>query len=102
MRAEALVETGGSIDEAKSMLRIIRDRAGNTNDIDKVIVEKYNGSLLELIRNERRIELAQEGLRFYDIRRWNILLDVMNKSIEGIEYRDFSSGTPTHKVHVAG
>lgn len=101
LRAEALVETGGSIDEAKSMLRIIRDRAGNTNDIDKVIVEKYNGSLLELIRNERRIELAQEGLRFYDIRRWNILLDVMNKSIEGIEYRDFSSGTPTHKVHVA-
>lgn len=101
LRAEALVETGGCIDEAKSMLRIIRDRAGNTNDIDKVIVEKYNGSLLELIRNERRIELAQEGLRFYDIRRWNILLDVMNKPIEGIEYRDFSSGTPTHKVHVA-
>lgn len=25
----------------------------------------------------------------------------MNKPIEGIEYRDFSSGTPTHKVHVA-
>lgn len=23
------------------------------------------------IRNERRIELAYEGLRYYDIRRWN-------------------------------
>ncbi len=98
LRAEALVETGGSAEEAKSLIKVIRDRAGNTNDIDKMIAERYNGSLLELIRNERRVELAQEGLRFADIRRWNILLDVMNKPIEGIEYRDFSSGTPKHTV----
>lgn len=98
LRAEALVETGGSTDEAKSLIKVIRDRAGNTNDIDKMVAERYNGSLRDLIRNERRIELAQEGLRFADIRRWNILLDVMNKPIEGIEYRDFSSGTPKHTV----
>ena len=98
LRAEALVETGGSTEEAKSLIKVIRDRAGNTNDIDKVISERYNGSLLELIRNERRVELAQEGLRFADIRRWNILLDVMNQPVEGIEYRDFSSGTPKHTV----
>ena len=98
LRAEALVETGGSTDEAKSLIKVIRDRAGNTNDIDKMVAEHYNGSLRDLIRNERRVELAQEGLRFADIRRWNILLDVMNKPIEGIEYRDFSSGTPEHTV----
>lgn len=98
LRAEALVETGGSTDEAKSLIKVIRDRAGNTNDIDKMVAEHYNGSLQDLIRNERRVELAQEGLRFADIRRWNILLDVMNKPIEGIEYRDFSSGTPEHTV----
>ena len=98
LRAEALVETGGSTDEAKSLIKVIRDRAGNTNDIDKMVAEQYNGSLRDLIRNERRVELAQEGLRFADIRRWNILLDVMNKPIEGIEYRDFSSGTPKHTV----
>lgn len=98
LRAEALVETGGSAEEAKSLIKAIRDRAGNTNDIDKMIAERYNGSLLELIRNERRVELAQEGLRFADIRRWNILLDVMNQPVEGIEYRDFSSGTPKHTV----
>ena len=96
--AEALVETGGSTDEAKSLIKVIRDRAGNTNDIDKMVAERYNGSLRDLVRNERRVELAQEGLRFADIRRWNILLDVMNKPIEGIEYRDFSSGTPKHTV----
>lgn len=98
LRAEALVETGGSTDEAKSLIKVIRDRAGNTNDIDKMVAERYNGSLRDLVRNERRVELAQEGLRFADIRRWTILLDVMNKPIEGIEYRDFSSGTPKHTV----
>ena len=98
LRAEALVETGGSTDEAKSLIKVIRDRAGNTNDIDKMVAERYNGSLRDLVRNERRVELAQEGLRFADIRRWNILLDVMNKPIEGIEYRDSSSGTPKHTV----
>ena len=96
LRAEALVETGGSTDEAKSLIKVIRD--GNTNDIDKMVAERYNGSLRDLVRNERRVELAQEGLRFADIRRWNILLDVMNKPIEGIEYRDFSSGTPKPTV----
>ena len=67
-------------------------------EADKMVAERYNGSLRDLVRNERRVELAQEGLRFADIRRWNILLDVMNKPIEGIEYRDFSSGTPKHTV----
>lgn len=99
LRAEALVETGGSSEEAKRLIKIIRDRAGNTNDIDKIVAEKYNGSLLDLIRNERRVELADEGLRFYDIRRWHILLDVMNKPIEGIEYRDFSFDPPKKVVH---
>lgn len=96
LRAEALVETGGSLDEAKKMIQVIRDRAGNTNDINKVITERYKGSLLELIRNERRVEMAQEGLRFYDIRRWNILLDVMNQPIQGIEYRDASGKKIIH------
>lgn len=98
LRAEALVETGGNAEEAKTLIKVIRDRAGNTNDIDKMITERYNGSLLNLICNERRIELAQEGLRFFDIRRWDIVLDVMNKPIEGIVYRDFSGGTPSRKV----
>ena len=100
LRAEALVETGGSSNEAKSMLKVIRDRAGNTNSIDEVVEHLYGGNLLELIRNERRVEFAQEGLRLFDIRRWGILLDVMNAPIQGIEYRDFSSGTPEKKIYI--
>lgn len=100
LRAEALVETNGSADEAKALVKVIRDRAGNTNDIDQVVADLYQGSLRDLIRNEFRVEFAQEGLRFFDVRRWKILLDVMNKPIEGIEYRDYSSGTPVRKVHI--
>jgi len=94
LRAEALVETSDNTVEAKSLIKILRDRAGNTNDIDQVITSTYGGSLLNLIRNERRVELAQEGLRLPDIRRWKIILDVMNQPALGIDYRDFSSGTP--------
>jgi len=98
LRAEALVETGGNADEAKSLIKKIRDRAGNTNDLDATLAGTYKGSLLDMIRNEKRIEMVQEGQRLFDIRRWKILLDVMNKPIEGIEYRDFSSGSPVKKI----
>lgn len=98
LRAEALVETGGSEQEAKQLIQVIRDRAGNTNSIEQMVTQKY-GSLLNLIRNERRVELAHEGLRLFDLRRWGILLEEMNKPIQGIEYRDFKGPTPTPKIY---
>lgn len=97
LRAEAIVERGGSEAEAKSLIKIIRDRSGNSNSIDDMIANKY-GSLLNLIRNERRVEMAQEGLRLFDIRRWKLFLDVMNEPAQGIEYRDFD-GTPSNKIY---
>lgn len=100
LRAEALVETGGSAEEAKSLIKLLRDRAGNTNDIETTLAGTYNGNLLDMVRNERRIEMAQEGKRLFDLRRWKILLDVMNKPVGGVEYRDFSGGTPVKTVLV--
>lgn len=98
LRAEAAAETGKD-DIAKAALKVIRDRAGNTNDIDKALKDIYGGNLINMARNERRVEMACEGLRIYDIKRWKILLDVMNKPMEGLEYRDFSSGIPVKKVY---
>lgn len=98
LRAEALVETGGSETEAKELIQVIRDRAGNTNSINAMVTNKY-GTLLNLIRNERRVEMAQEGLRLFDLRRWKVLTNVMNKPVEGIEYREFSGGSPNKKVY---
>ncbi len=99
LRAEALVETGGSETEAKQLVQIIRDRAGNTNDMDVVIASLYDGSLLNLIRNERRVELAQEGLRLYDIRRWKLVPNVMSQPAQGIQYRKFGSGAPVDTTY---
>ena len=44
---------------------------------------KYNDqtSLRTLIRRERRVELALEGLRWYDIQRWQIGDQVMNGQV---------------------
>ncbi len=44
------------------------------------------GELREVVRNERMTELAMEGLRFWDIRRWRIAEDVMVGNIPGMRY----------------
>ncbi len=89
LRAEALTILGENESEARSLIQAIRDRAGNTNNIDDMIATRYNGSFLELIRNEQRVEMAMEGMRPYDIRRWGIFEEVTKKAVEGIEYRQF-------------
>ncbi len=40
-------------------------------------VNNSQASLRTLIQNERRIELAGEGSRYFDIRRWGIAKNVM-------------------------
>lgn len=45
------------------------------------------------IRNERRLELAFEGHRFWDVRRWN---EPLNRTIRGVQIvRDATSGVLT-------
>lgn len=79
---EALVELGDwqNADVIKH-LNDIRTRAG----MPVVDVTKYNTQekLRQLIRRERTAELAFEGARFYDIRRWDMLGDVMNGQVYG-------------------
>jgi hypothetical protein len=78
--AEAKNEVSGPAPDIYAVLNDIRDRAG----MPPVVQATYNtqGSLRELIHNERRIELAAEGQRFYDIRRWNIAKDVMKNTYD--------------------
>src|SRR5690606_25924279 len=42
-------------------------------------------TLREFIRNERRVELAGEGLRYFDIIRWRIAEEVLNKDIKSMD-----------------
>lgn len=66
-KAEAEMELGHTT-EALNALNRIRERAG-------IETLPESGITLERIRHERRIELAFEGHRFWDLRRWRIAVD---------------------------
>lgn len=71
MYAEAMFESGqGSDPAALQALNDVRQRPG-VNMPPKTELTR------EIIRNERRVELAYEGIRYYDIIRWDIAKDVI-------------------------
>ncbi len=69
-------------------IRAIRSRAGFT----EAGALDYPGTanMTEIIRNERRVEFAMEGLRIDDIRRWKIAENVLNGWVHGAKYGDAS------------
>ncbi len=80
MFAEASNELGGetNIADARNALNSVRARAraGNNNILPDVTTTDQ-ALLREAIRHERRIELAMEHDRFFDIVRWGISGQVM-------------------------
>ena len=79
--AEAKIELDQIDAELYKALDDVRERAG----MPKVDQTKYNNqeSLRKLLRNERRVEFAMEGLRRDDIIRWGIAVDVLNGNLMG-------------------
>lgn len=78
MYAEAANETGNTA-EALDKLEMVRARARNGNNavLPKITVTDQ-AQLRDIIRHERRIELAMEHDRFFDIVRWGISQSVMS------------------------
>ena len=72
MYAEAKNEASGP--DATVYAAIDEVRARPTVNMPPVVKADYSTkeSLREYIRNERRIELAMEGLRYFDLKRWRI------------------------------
>ncbi|WP_315814138.1 RagB/SusD family nutrient uptake outer membrane protein [Paraflavitalea speifideaquila] len=82
--AEALNESNTTApEEAYKAIETIRQRAGLTPfTISRGLTQD---SLRNLLRNERRIELAFEEHRFWDIRRWKIGAAVLkNTPVRGV------------------
>ena len=85
--AEAAFELGKT-NEALEAINEIRERAGIA---PKTSVDR------ETIRHERKVELAFEGHRYWDARRWRIAEDVFSKQCTTVRYimdyktSDFSS-----------
>ncbi|HBX45688.1 RagB/SusD family nutrient uptake outer membrane protein [Limibacterium fermenti] len=76
MYAEAKNELGQMNETIwNQTIRPIRERAGFT---DASALNFPASKLQEIIRRERRSELAIEGLRLFDIRRWKLIETVLN------------------------
>lgn len=81
--AEALNEYEGPSARVYEAVNAVRERAGLLPFELPVGLSKEE--MREAIRNERRIELAFEGHRFFDVRRWMIAEETENKTMTGME-----------------
>ena len=79
--AEAAIEANQITDEVYNAIDRVRERAGMPK-VDRMV---YNSQtkLRELIRRERRVELAFEGLRYWDIKRWDTGAQTLNGPLYG-------------------
>jgi hypothetical protein len=95
MRAEALIESGDYNGEALQIINTIRERAKKDISASSLIGYARNQCEISLygsfaskddarkaLRWERRLELAMEGHRFFDLRRWGMLSSTLNKYFE--------------------
>lgn len=109
MHAEALLETKGmsASSEIFGIINQLRDRCGG----GRVTEANYTSveALRTLVRNERRVELANEGLRFFDLRRWktaekNAVLEGegMNGELYGAFMRQDGIGATDTTIEIDG
>lgn len=75
MRAEALVETG-DLSGAASLVNEVRARV-NMPSVQDVEGIGSQSQMRDIVRHERRVELAFEGLRFMDLKRWNTVQEAV-------------------------
>ncbi len=79
--AEAAMELGMEA-PARDYIEAIRTRAGLTANLR---LEPYSGDALrDRIRNERKLELAFEDHRYWDVRRWRIATEALSIQVEGV------------------
>ena len=93
-KAECLVELNQDLQGAMDLIDQLRLRGGHIAvDRTKYVTQ---AEVRELVRRERTIELAGEGVYYDDIRRWRIAENVMNADVlkydgSRVETRTFSS-----------
>ena len=104
MYAEALIELGDT-SGAKTYIDMVRARVG---------LAPIAEATREALRHERRVELAMEGHRWFDLCRWGIAGKTMNaykakySANEGAEMADFVEGKhelmpiPSEEVRLGG
>lgn len=95
LKAEALIEQGSDLETARSLINQVREKAARSVDssyspvdVNPLLANYYVGLYpstswtqdyaRKAVRMERRLELAMEGQRWFDLQRWDNTLEVMN------------------------
>lgn len=78
--SEAQNEINGPDQSVHDAINTVRNRV----EMPDISQGFSKDEMREAIRHERRIELAFEGLRYYDLKRWRIAEEVLNNVTDGI------------------
>jgi hypothetical protein len=92
--AEAKHALGDDV-TARQYINMVRSRPG----VNMPNVTESGAALFDRIVNERRIELAFEDHRFFDVRRWKIAPDVLNTNAQEMHIaKNPTTGVKTYTV----
>jgi len=98
--AEALNEMNRT-EDAVTQIKLLRARAGITagaNTRYGIPAGISQEDMRTLIMNERRVELAFEEHRFWDVRRWKIAPTVLNGTVSGTKITRSSTNVLTYET----
>lgn len=98
---EAKLESGAAIDQALLDATINKVRGRAAVNMPPVTVTDPT-KLREIIRRERRVEFAFEGLRYYDILRWGIAAEELNGTYHGMKLTNDPANYTTYPVDAEG
>ncbi len=82
--AEAVLEINGPSKEVFNALQQLRDRVGMTALLSERADLQTKEALRNFIRKERTVELAMEGHRAWDVRRWNVAEQALARPVYGV------------------
>ncbi|MDR3185189.1 MAG: RagB/SusD family nutrient uptake outer membrane protein [Prevotellaceae bacterium] len=102
--AEAENEYSGPTPEVYKAITDLRSRAKIDPGADQLYGLKASMSkeeMREVIRNERRIEMAFEEQRYWDIRRWRIAEDIFARPLYGLQITKSSNILNYERIQVA-
>ena len=91
--AEIMYELGNE-EQAREYVNKVRGRQSANMPPVTVSGEK----LRDKIRNERRVELAFEGHRFFDVRRWGIADKTENRDLLAMNIQKKEDGSKTYEI----
>ncbi|MEJ7828768.1 MAG: RagB/SusD family nutrient uptake outer membrane protein, partial [Segetibacter sp.] len=85
MYAEAKIEANQIDQSVLDAINKVRQRP----DVNMPMITAFSQEeLRNIVRQERLVEFAFEGLRYFDIRRWKIAEDIIPGKVYGMTYRE--------------